>query len=435
MKKLIIILLLLPVLLTSCKKDKTITPTPPVQDTSALVARDALYGLMQEWYLWYNHMPVITLDNYTNPYDLLEALRYKPIDRWSFVADYDAYVAAMVTGSFIGHGIRLGLDASDKVRIVMIYNNSPLYAKGVRRGWIIKELNGTDLAQVILAGDYETYTQLFGPAQEGVTNTFLFQTPEGKDSTIISTKAQFTLNSVIVADTLHLKSGITGHLVFDQFIIPSSDELKSAFNYFATNNVTDLILDMRYNGGGYESILQELVSYIAGSNYVGSPFIKITYNDKHTEENRTVEYISVTSPLGLNRLVVITTRSTASASEEVINGLKASIPVICFGDTTNGKPTGMNLWTDNDQNYVFAPVTFEAVNANNVGGFYNGIPPDKYVPDDFTHDFSDHSELCLNEAIHYLETGSISRKSAYIYRPSVQVSEKPAWMNNLIVNK
>ena len=79
MKKLIIILLLLSVLLTSCKKDKTITPTPPVQDTSALVARDALYGLMQEWYLWYDHMPVITLDNYTNPYDLLEALRYKPI--------------------------------------------------------------------------------------------------------------------------------------------------------------------------------------------------------------------------------------------------------------------------------------------------------------------------------------------------------------------
>jgi carboxyl-terminal processing protease len=119
----------------------------------------------------------------------------------------------------------------------------------------------------------------------------------------------------------------------------------------------------------------------------------------------------------------------------VINGLKPIIPVICIGDTTNGKPTGMNLWTDNDENYVFAPVTFEAVNADNAGGFYNGIPPDKYVPDDFTHDFSDRNELCLSEAIHYLETGSISTKSAYIYKPSVQVSEKPAWMNNLLIKE
>jgi carboxyl-terminal processing protease len=236
MKKLIIILFLFPILFISCKKDKS--PVNPPQDTSALVARDALNYLMNDWYLWYQHMPQITVDDYTNPYDLLEALRYRPIDRWSFVADYDAYVAAMVTGTFVGHGIMIGLDATDKVRIMMIYNNSPLYSKGVRRGWIIKELNGTDLAQVILAGDYVTYNQLFGPATEGVTNTFLFETPAGKDSTISSTKASFTLNSVIVSDTLHLKSGITGHLVFDQFILPSAEELRNAFTYFALNNVT-----------------------------------------------------------------------------------------------------------------------------------------------------------------------------------------------------
>ena len=210
-------------------------------------------------------MPVVVKTDYTDPYELLDAMEYKTLDRWSFVQTYDQYVAQN-QGSFVGHGISMGLDLTKKnVRIAQIYKKSPLYIKGVRRGWIVKKLNGTDLAPIFIAQDGAAYNQLIGPSQADITNTFLFQTPAGKDSTISSTKAAFTLNTVILADTLHLKSGITGHLVFDQFIPPSNQELQTAFAYFSQNNIKDLIVDLRYNGGGDLSVLTNMASYVAGS--------------------------------------------------------------------------------------------------------------------------------------------------------------------------
>ena len=218
MKRVFFLFLITLVFLTSCKKDVT-----PSTSTNLLnqQARDALDSLMNEWYYWYKSLPVVTLSDYKDPYELMDALRYKQLDRWSFVADYDAFVASM-QGTFVGHGIRLGLDPSGKVRIVQIYNNSPMYFEGVRRGWIVKKLNGTDLSPIFISGDAAAYNQLIGPATAGISNTFLFQIPDGRDSTITSQKTTFTVNSVILNDTLHLTSGITGHLVFDEFIEPSS---------------------------------------------------------------------------------------------------------------------------------------------------------------------------------------------------------------------
>jgi len=97
--------------------------------------------------------------------------------------------------------------------------------------------------------------------------------PDGRDSTITSSKASFILNTVIVCDTLHLKSGITGHLVFDQFIPPSNAELATAFAYFKQNNITDLIVDLRYNGGGDLDVLTNMASYIAGRQMSIRPFL------------------------------------------------------------------------------------------------------------------------------------------------------------------
>ena len=186
------------------------------------------------------------------------------------------YTGSNLPGSFVGHGIRLGLDPSNKVRIVQIYKESPMYALGVRRGWIVKKLNDTDLAPIFIAQDNAAYTQLIGPAQSGVINKFLFQTPGGKDSTITTAKSSFILNTVIVADTLHLQSGITGHLVFDQFITPSNEELAAAFGYFNQNNITDLIVDLRYNGGGDLNVMIKMASYLAGAARLNMPFLKLT---------------------------------------------------------------------------------------------------------------------------------------------------------------
>jgi len=424
MKRLYIIILILPLIFGSCKK-QDITPVTNTSINAA--ARDSLYNLMTRFYLWYKEMPAVTLADYKDPYELLDAARYKTLDRWSFVADYASFMSSM-QGTFVGHGIRVGLDPSNNARIVMIYKNAPMYPYKVRRGWILKKINGTDLAPIMIARDAVAYNNLFGPSTAGLTNTFLFQTSRGNDTTITTPKASFTVNSVTFYDTLELKTGRTGYLVFDEFITPSSNELKTAFAFFKTNNIKDLILDLRYNSGGILTVATELASYISG-RVATDVLVKSQYNDKNSYYNSPIYFTNTLYPLNLTRLVVITTRETASASEVVINGLRPYIDVVTLGDTTNGKPTGMNVWTFSTR-YVFAPITFKLVNKADFGDFYAGFAPAKYVSDDITHDFGDRNEFCLKEAIHYMETGSVSKKSGYLYQRPVYFSERPALMNN-----
>jgi C-terminal processing protease CtpA/Prc len=441
MKKLVFLPLVFLTLFVSCKKENIapdIAPDiPPVAtDLTPANARDSLYYIMKAWYYWYD-MPEavsvtsVTKNNYKDPYELLDAMRYKALDRWSFVADYDEFNAQM-QGTFVGHGFRIGLDDSGNARIAMIYSNSPLYAEGVRRGWIVKTINGEDIASILIAGDAAKYTEVIGPSEAGITNTFVFKRPDNTEITITSTKSTFTINSVLLYDTLHLSTGVTGQLVFESFISPSVDELATAFAFFKANDIKDLILDLRYNSGGYLSVAQTLASYIAGNSYQGSVFAKLQYNKKHPEQNSSFLIQNTSYSLALPRIVVITTRFTASASEAVMNGLKPFVNVISIGDTTDGKPTGMNGW-EVGKKYYFWPVTFKMVNAQNMGDYFDGIFPAKVLPDDITRDFSDRKELCLKEAIHYLEHGSVSTKSAFMFKRYPQFSEKPAWMNNTFV--
>jgi hypothetical protein len=146
---------------------------------------------------------------------------------------------------------------------------------------------------------------------------------------------------------------------------------------------------------------------------------------------------TVSSPLSITRLVVITTRGTASASEDFINGLKPIFDLKCIGDTTNGKPVGM-VGFQFRTCYMFWPITFSLVNSAGNGDFYKGFVPDKYVPDDITHDWNDRNEACFNEAIFYLEHGSVSTKGLYVNgkQSSIKFSEKPDKNNNAyIINK
>jgi carboxyl-terminal processing protease len=424
MKKFVVIFFVVLIGLSSCKKDSS---TDSTSATNKL-ARDYLYSAMNEYYYWYNLMPAVNKDDYADPYTLLDAMMYKTLDKWSFVETYDEYVAE-TTGSFVGHGISMGLDADNNVRIAQIYKNSPMYSLGVRRGWIVKKLNGTELAPIFIAKDGTAYNNLIGASTAGIKNTFLFQTPEGKDSTIATTKATFTLNTVIAADTLHLKSGVTGHLVFDQFISISNDEFLTAFAYFNQNNIKDLILDLRYNGGGDLSVLTNLASYIAGAAQANSTFLRLTFNELNTDNNTLYKFKTVTYPLSITKLVIICSKSTASASEDLINGLKPFFDITCIGDTTAGKPVGM-IGIPYQSYYMFWPIAFSIVNSKSEGDFYSGFAPAKYVADDVTHDWSDRKEACLKQAIGYLENGTFSSKGLSVYKPSVVFPENHSKINN-----
>ena len=292
-----------------------------------------------------------------------------------------------------------------KARIAMIYSESPLYkATGVRRGWIVKSVNGYRHCKDTLDGDAAAYNTALGASTAGVTNKFVFTKPDGTDIEISSVKTSFTINSVLLYDTLHLSTGVTGHLVFESFISPSPAELAAAFRFFEENNIKDLILDLRYNSGGYLSVAQTLATEIGGKTLAnsGSVFGVLKYNDKNQEQNYTYKFDkNVQVNISLTRLIVISSRLTASASEAVMNGLKPFMNVITIGDTTSGKPVGMNGW-DVGEKYYFWPITFKIVNKDNEGDYFNGIAPAKAVSDDITHDFNDRNELCLKEAINIL---------------------------------
>jgi C-terminal processing protease CtpA/Prc len=438
MKQIFYLALFILALSYSCKKDpgpKDIDTTPTTKDSVAITpaqARDTLYYLMKDVYLWYKEMPNVNKDNYSDPYKLMDAMRYKALDRFSFVADYTEWNNEM-SGIISGyHGIRVGVDPTGKARIAQIYRESPMYALGVRRGWIIKSVNGIDIAAAILSNNNAAYNSAFGENKIGITNSFIFTKPNGVDTTISSAKASFTTKAVLVYDTLHLKNGIAGHVVYDQFIDPSLTDLATVFAYFKANNVSSIILDLRYNPGGSLSVAQALASYIAGSSYTGKTFSKITYNDKLTKYNTPIPFVTMANSAPVTKLVVITSRGTVSASELIINGLKPYLTVVTVGDTTLGKPIGMNVW-DVGKKYVFAPITFKIVNSLDQGDYFTGIPPNKLAADDITHDFSDKRETSLKEAIYYLEHGAVSTKSITRFRNSPQYTERPEWMKNMFI--
>jgi len=404
MKKVLLISLIVIPVLFGCRKDPVPVDTTTVEER----ARDGLYDLMKYVYLWYNTMPTVKASDYAGPEEILEALRYEPRDRWSFVTDYESFMASM-QGSFVGHGFRMGLDDANNVRVMSLYEGSDLWPKGVRRGWIVKEINGTLLAPIMISGNNTAYNNLMGPSTAGITNTFKFINPTGQEVTYPSTKATFTINSVTASKILDLPGGKTGYLCFETFIEPSEQELNEAFADFKANNVKDLIIDLRYNTGGYMDIAQQLSSLVLTWNDTTKICYKLTYNTLVGPEwNESYKFIRTASPLGLDRVVFITTRSSASASEVVINSLKPYIDVKLVGDTTHGKPAGMNLWgfpfpsqsdPDPDYVYVFAPITFEYLNASDQGKFYEGMPPDVKAADDITHDFGDPEEASLKAAI------------------------------------
>jgi C-terminal processing protease CtpA/Prc len=292
-------------------------------------------------------------------------------------------------------------------------------------------VNGYDIAKIIIDGDATAYNTAMGASTAGITNKFVFVKPDSTEVEISSTKSSFTINSVLQYDTLKLSSGITGYLAFESFIEPSPAELAAAFDFFNSCNIKDLILDLRYNSGGYLYVAQGLASEIAGQALYnsGSVFAVLQYNNKNLNQNYTYRFTDPESNLSLTRLVVISTRLTASASEAVMNGLKPYMNVVSIGDTTNGKPVGMNGWSVGEK-YFFWPITFKIINKNNEGDYFDGIAPGKEVPDDITHDFGDRNELCLKEAIYYLETGSFSTKGSTPFYRYPQYSEKPDWMNN-----
>lgn len=389
------LLLLLVVLLSinnSCKKDD-------LNDQEAIVENREFYDFMKDWYYWNTSIPSINPANYLSVYEVLEAIRYKPLDRWSFITDWAEFVAYFQESRLIGYGFGSAWDTSGKLRVAFIHNTTDMYNSGVRRGWIIDKINGVNISSGM------NITQMLGANQIGVSNTFTFIKPDNTTVEMTLQKKDIFANTVLHHQVFEYPGLKVGYLVLQSFREPTQAELNEVFSEFSAAGVQELILDMRYNGGGLVSIATQLASMIAGPSLAGSPFVKYEYNAKKAaERNATVNLENVGNSLSLNRLITICTRGSASASELMINGLRPFIDVIIVGNTTYGKPMGSNIF-NYDNKYAFAPITFKTKNADNEGDYFDGIPVDIPAPDDLTRNFGDPQESSLQTALAYILSG------------------------------
>ncbi len=369
-----------------------------------LYVRDVL----NSYYYWYQHLPAnVSPTSYNSPEAYLEAVRYRPIDNsYSYITSAASNNAFYSDSQFIGYGLSTQTTSTD-LRVLQVFDASPALEATLERGDRITEVNGRTVAALVAAG---TIGGAFGAAEIGVTSDIVFEKPTGERKTARMVKRLVTIPTVSLTRVLDVDGRKVGYLFFRNFVRPSEAALNDAFAALKAAGATELVLDLRYNGGGLVDIAVHLASLIGGARTSGQVLLNYVHNDRVGPTlNKTTRFTNPEQALNLSRLVVITTRSSASASELVINSLQPYMPVAVIGGTTYGKPVGQYGFTFCDK--VLAPVSFSIKNVNNEGDFFDGIPPTCAAADDSTHQLGDSAEGSFAEALTYLRTGACSARS------------------------
>lgn len=327
-------------------------------------------------------------------------------------------------------------------RLIVLYVDlgSPAHTNGLKRGDSIVMVNSVSVpAEPTAQFKGSIYGELFW--NDSVTVKI-----DGKADSVVLTRAIYKERHIFFKDVIIKGTTKIGYLAFNSFAATGNTDdtnrdndnsgLDTVFNEFATANIDELVLDLRYNGGGLVDVSSYLASLIAGQELKGKVYKNIYFNDrKFTTSNidlrlsfldyyylnskslvvdylpelgnKTYYFDSLPNSLNLKRVFIITGSKTASASESLINGLRAHIDVKLIGTKSHGKPVGMiNL---RYRDIVFVPIMFRGENAQGVGDFYNGLLPDKEVADDFSRALGSQDEGCLKEALYYIEKGNYSQ--------------------------
>jgi carboxyl-terminal processing protease len=358
---------------------------------------------LRDLYLWYQHLPNVSPSRYSSPEAYLEAVRYKPLDtHYSYITGKAANDAFYSDSQFIGYG--LSTTTSDtEMRILQVFDDSPASEASLARGDRILEINGRSVSSLIASGQIGS---AFGASEIGVESRIRFAHRDGEERTATMTKRLVTIPTVSLTRVFEVDGRKVGYLFFRNFVRPSYAALDDAFAALKEAGVQDLVLDLRYNGGGLVDVAVHLSSLIGGAVTRGNVFAEFRHNDRNTRYNETLRFEETEQALNLSRLFVIATRSSASASELVINSLRPFIPVTVIGDRTYGKPVGQYGIDFCDK--VLAPVAFSLVNADGQGDYFEGIAADCAAPDDIEHDLGFADEGSLSEALHVIRTGSCS---------------------------
>jgi C-terminal peptidase prc len=364
-----------------------------------LYVRDVLTDL----YLWYTELPEVDPASFDSPEAYLDAVRYRPLDTsFSYITSRAANDAFYSDSQFIGFGFSTSL-SDTALRVLQVFQASPAEDIGLRRGDFIVEINGRSVAALVASGQIDS---AFGPPEIGVEADIAFHRLNGALQRAHMAKRIVTIPTVSLSRVYTVDGRKVGYLFFRNFVQPSIAALDRAFAEFNTEGITELVLDVRYNGGGLVDVARHLASLIGATRVEGQVFTEFFHNDKNTFRNQTVRFQATANSLNLDRLIVITGRASASASELVINALRPFMPVILIGDRTYGKPVGQYASPFCEK--VLAPVAFTLRNARGEGDFFGGFAPDCAAVDDANHQLGDVGEASLGEALTFIATGACS---------------------------
>ncbi len=395
------------VFVTACENDE-IHPTDRQQT-------DEFYDVMSYYYYWIDSIPNVEPDNYATPDELLEGMRFLPKDKWSYITNKDAFAQYYDEGTYVGYGFGYTSDGEGNVRVTFLFDDSDLNNYGIERGWVIKEINGTSV------DDNTDINSLLGNDEIGVTNLMKFESPTGQIVNEEFTKKLVTMNTVSNETVIDVGGKKIGYFFFKSFIGPSEMELNTVFSNFRAANIDELVIDLRYNGGGQIDIAEHLAGLIIPDNVDGQLFVKYEHNNNMSLNNVSSYFVQNSSSLRLDRVYFIAGKGSASASEVIINSLEPYLDVYIVGDDTYGKPVGMYAIQSSISDLVYVPISFKLVNADNYGGYYNGLTADSYVEDDVFNNFGE-GEAVLDEVLYHIETGSFSslKSSSDIFRKPIK---------------
>ncbi len=395
--------------------------TPPVNNTPSACStvagqNDQVLSFLREEYFWYQDLPQnVDTSAYASPAAMMEAIKV-PQDRFSFIMSEQQYNDVFINASFLGYGFSHRADVSGQsLQVRYVFDGSGADDVGLKRGDKITEIDGVAVSTILnqIEAEVLTWSDVFGPDENGVITSIKWIRPDFTEGQGNMVKEQVATNTVMATEVIDNQSvGEIGYLVFDQFIERSAQDLNQAFDQFKLEGVNELVLDLRYNGGGQIDIANQLSTQIAGSNVAGQTFINYQFNDKNTSNNTTVAFAigAGIEQLNLDRVVILTTEETCSASEMVANSLSPFVDVVRIGSQTCGKPVGM-VPTEICNNFVLA-INFQTTNALDSGDYFDGLEPFCNAADTIPGDWGDPNDPLLSEAVHYLETGSCSSSNS-----------------------
>jgi C-terminal processing protease CtpA/Prc len=427
--RLFLILFLAVTLFQACSKEEVV-PGLDIPDEIKSV-NNFIWDNMNTYYLWRENMPLDLDPNaQPDPTAYFHDLKYSEEDRWSFITDnYNELVNKLQGISKVyGHEYKLFRKSGTKDVygiVEYVIKDSPAKIKGIKRGDVFNRINGVLL-------DTLNYRELLfsnEPYEVGFADLI--------DDEVVSNENEIYIVPVvmqedpILLDTVYFLEGRNiGYLVYNRFTSSLSSDLNNVFSRFKSNAVNELVLDLRYNPGGSVGTATLLASLIAPQQVAGNEeiFVKYIWNDfldnywreeqGDESSNLIIRFLDAAQNINLDRLYVIVSGSSASASELVINGLRPYMDVTLIGDTTHGKYTASMTLHDEERSYDWAiqPIVLKTANINNETDYKDGMFPDYPVGDGYFSQLGDTEEKRLAKAISLITgipTGPSARRSDY----------------------